>query len=443
VSDDRTVPVQPPADFEDCGAAMHALAVELFPICRSITGDGVRETLKILGRHVPLAVHEVPSGTQVLDWVVPPEWNIRDAYVLDDRGERVIDLQRNNLHVVGYSVPVDVTLPLSALQEHLHSLEEEPTAIPYVTSYYAEHWGFCLAHEQRLGLAEGTYRAVIDSSLEPGSLTYGELVIPGESAEEVFLSTYICHPSMANNELSGPVVLTFLARWIASAPRRYTYRLVYGPETIGALTYLSRNLDVLRERVVAGFEVTCIGDDRAYSYLPSRAGDTLADRAALKVLNDVHPGFITYSYLDRGSDERQYCSPGVDLPVASVMRSKYREYPEYHTSLDDLDLVTASGLQGGFGVLRDCLELLERNRVYRTTCLGEPQLGRRGLYPTLGTRDTHQTVAAMLDLLAYADGTRDLIEISETIDVPAARLYPLVEKLVEEGLLVEDAGSSA
>jgi aminopeptidase-like protein len=422
---------------------MHALAAELYPICRSITGDGVRSTLEILGRSVPLAVHEVPSGTRVFDWTVPPEWNIRDAYVLDDQGERVIDFRRSNLHVVGYSTPVDVTLPLGELQDHLHSLKDQPTAVPYVTSYYRERWGFCLPHEQRLALRDGEYRAVVDSSLEPGSLTYGEVLIPGASDAEVFLSTYICHPSMANNELSGPVVATFLARWLASAPRRYSYRIVFVPETIGALTYLSRNLEALKERVVAGFNLTCLGDERAYSYLPSRAGDTLADRAALKVLHDEHPDFVAYSYLDRGSDERQYCSPGVDLPVASVMRSKYREYPEYHTSLDDLELVTPSGLQGGFDVLRSCIELIERDRVYRATCLGEPQLGRRGLYPSLGTRETHRVVAALLDLLAYADGTRDLIAISDAIRVPVAELYGLVDRLVEEGLLVEEDGEAA
>lgn len=424
-------------DFDDCGQAMHQVVERLFPICRSITGDGVRETLDILREHIPLTTHEVPSGTQVLDWVVPREWNIRDAYIMDEHGFKVVDFERSNLHVVGYSAPVDATVSLAELQEHLHSLEAQPDAIPYVTSYYEERWGFCVTQEQRQRLTDGTYRVVVDSDLTDGSLTYGELIMPGASEQEVFLSTYVCHPSMANNELSGPVVTAFLAKWIASRPRRYTYRVAFVPETIGSLTYLSRNLELMKRRVVAGFNVTCVGDDRAFSYLPSREGATLADRAALNILRATHPEFIEYSYLDRGSDERQYCSPGVDLPVASVMRSKYREYSEYHTSLDDLQLVTPAGLQGGFNVLRECLELLEQNRVYRVTCLGEPQLGRRGLYPTLGTKDSHRAVSDVMDLLAYADGTRDLIDISDTIHVPVRRLYPLVDALAEEGLLAE------
>lgn len=429
------------ADDLRVGAAMHHLATELFPICRSITGNGVRETLKILQTHVPLTMHEVPTGTRVLDWTVPREWNIRDAYVLDERGERIIDFKKSNLHVVAYSTPVDKTVSLSELQQHLFSLEDQPDAIPYITSFYEDYWGFCLPHRQRQQLREGQYRVVVDSELSQGSLTYGELLIPGASPREIFLSTYICHPSMANNELSGPVVATFLGRWLAQAPRRYSYRIIFIPETIGSITYLSRHLDTLKAHVVAGFNLTCIGDDRAFSYLPSRSGATLADRVALRVLTHSHPDFIRYSFLDRGSDERQYCSPGVDLPVVSIMRSKYREFPEYHTSLDDLTFVTPSGLAGGYAAVRDCLDFLERNRVYRATCLGEPQLGPRGLYPRFGTKESHDQVKDILDTLAYADGTRDLVALSEVTGVPASRLAPILDRLVTEGLLEAMGGA--
>lgn len=427
---------QPTPDLDDVGAWMHDLMRELFPICRSITGNGVRQTLSIIRSRIPrLEVFEVPSGTRVFDWTVPREWNIRDAYILDPTGRRIVDFRNSNLHVVSYSTPVDLELTLEELQPHLYSLPDQPDAIPYVTSYYREHWGFCLTHRQRSSLPEGRYRVVIDSTLTDGSLTYGELKIPGQIPQEIFLSTYVCHPSMANNELSGPVVTTALAQWIASRPRRFSYRIVFVPETIGSLTYLSRHLAEMKERIIAGFNITCIGDDRAYSYLPSRAGDTLADRAALKILSEQQPDFIRYTFLDRGSDERQYCAPGIDLPVASIMRSKYREYPEYHTSLDDMRLVTSTGLAGGFRVLRDTIELLERNVVWRVTCLGEPQLGRRGLYPPVGTRDSHRLVKEMLDVLAYADGTRDLIALSDVTGIPVSSLYATVDRLAAAGLL--------
>ena len=430
---------RPQVDFENCGQAMYTFISELFPICRSITGHGVRETLRAIQNEIPLTLFEVPSGTKVLDWTVPLEWNIRDAYILDQRGNKIVDFKESNLHVLGYSVPVNKTITLGELQEHLYSLEDQPEAIPYVTSYYQERWGFCIQHNLRMALNEGNYQVYIDSELKSGHLTYGELIIPGASDQEIFLSTYVCHPSMANNELSGPVVTTMLAKWIASEPRRYTYRIIFIPETIGSITYLSRNLERMKEKVVAGFNVTCVGDDGAYSYLPSRQGSTLADKVALNILKSKHPGFVQYSFLDRGSDERQYCSPGVDLPVVSVMRSKYREYPEYHTSLDNLDFVTPTGLQGGFSALRDCLELLERNRVYRTACLGEPQLGPRGLFPAVGTKETHRIVADMINFLAYADGINDLIDISNITGVPIWRIYLLADTLLAKGLIREEA----
>jgi aminopeptidase-like protein len=426
-------------DFENCGPEMHALTAELFPICRSITGDGVRETLRVIQRHIPFTIVEVPSGTAAFDWIIPKEWNITDAYVLDESWKKIVDFQKSNLHVVGYSVPVNKTMSLSELQGHLYSLEDQPNAIPYVTSYYEERWGFCIPHDLRKTLKEGSYKVVIDSELKDGHLTYAELIVPGELEQEIFLSTYVCHPSMANNELSGPVVTTMLAKWIASEPRRYTYRIIFIPETIGSLTYLSRHLSWMKEHVIAGFNVTCVGDDRAYSYVPSRHGNTLADKVALAILHEKHPDFIRYSYLDRGSDERQYCSPGVDLPVVSVMRSKYRAYPEYHTSLDNLEVVTPTGLQGGFAVLRDCVELLEKNRVYQATCLGEPQLGRRQLFPSLGTRKTPQMVMDTLNVLAYADGKHDLVGISTIARIPFFRLFPIVDELIKAGLLAEVA----
>lgn len=419
------------------GAFCYALAERLFPICRSLTGPGVRETLSILGEHLPgLRVHAVPSGTQAFDWVVPDEWCVRSAYIEDEAGNRVVDFAANNLHVLGYSTAVDAWFDLEDLQPYLYSLPAQPEAIPYITSYYKRRWGFCLSHKQRENLKPGRYHAVIDADLKPGVLNYAELILPGRSEQEILLSTYICHPSMANNELSGPAVATALARWLMAQPeRRYTYRIVFIPETIGSILYLSENLETLRKTVVAGFVLTCIGDDRCYSYLPSRDGCTLADRAALHVLKHMAPGFQRYTWLDRGSDERQYCAPGVDLPVASIMRSKYDTYPEYHTSLDDLSVISPDGLQGGFDALRRAIEAIETDRRLRVTVLCEPQMGKRGLYPTVSTKESGEKVRFMMNVLSYCDGRHTLLDIADILDQPVWKVRETAAMLEHSGVV--------
>lgn len=423
--------------IDEIGKQMYMLCARLFPICRSITGEGFRQSLDILREYLPeLQIHHVPSGTKVFDWEVPLEWNIRDAYIIDPDGNKLCDFKENNLHIVGYSVPVDLDLSLAELQPHLYSLPNQPTAIPYITSYYKARWGFCLPHELREKLKEGTYHVFIDSDLAPGNLSYGELILPGEQREEIFFSTYLCHPSMANNELSGPVLATFLARWLKTiAERRFSYRIIIIPETIGSITYLSKNLAVMKQNIIAGFNITCVGDEMDYSYLSSRFGDTLADKVALHVLKHTHPEFKPYTFMDRGSDERQYCSPGVDLPVCSMMRSKYHEYPEYHTSLDDLSFISPAGLSGSFAIYQKAIQCLEANEKLKGTVLCEPQLGKRGLYPTISTKDTAKLVKNMMNILAYADGTRTSLELAELIGVPLWEILPTINTLIREGLL--------
>lgn len=421
----------------DAGQVMYDLAGRLFPICRSITGNGFRQSLNMIREVVPeIRVFEVPTGTAAFDWTVPREWNIRGGWIRNLRGETIVDFADCNLHVVGYSLPVHQTLSREELLEHVYTQPEQPDWIPYVTSYYKERWGFCMSENQKRQLTDEKYEVLIDSTLQEGSLTYGELILPGETEDELFFSTYLCHPSMANNELSGPCVQTELIKYVKSMPRRrYTYRFVFIPETIGAITYLSRNLDAMQQHVKAGFVLSCVGDDRAYSYVSTKYADTLADRVLRNVLQFHAPGYICYSFMKRASDERQYGSAGVDLPVCAFCRSKYHEYPEYHTSADDMSLISPKGLQGSYEVMVKVVNALEHNYYYRMTCPCEPQLGKRGLYPTISQKGTYDAVRSMQHFIAYADGRNDLIGMSDILQVPVDELIPIKDRLLEHQLL--------
>jgi aminopeptidase-like protein len=420
------------------GSKIHQFARELWPINRSITGNGVRETLRKILKHLPkLEIKSVPSGTKVFDWTVPKEWNVKKAYIITPDGRKICDFLKNNLHLVGYSIPFEGSISLDELKEHLYTLPEQPNAIPYITSYYRERWGFCLTQEQFDTLKNGTYKVVIDSTLFDGELNFGELLIEGKSDKEILLSTYICHPSMANNELSGPTVVTFLGKWLQEIIKpEYSYRIIFVPETIGSITYLSSNYKELKNKVFAGFNVTCVGDDRAYSYLPSRNGRTISDLVAKHVLKWTDINFVKYSWLDRGSDERQYCAPGIDLPIASILRTKFGIYSEYHTSLDDLEnVVTPNGLNGGYWVIRKAIEAIEKNKKYKVSILCEPQMGKRELYPTLSTKKTNKEVMLMMNFLSLCDGESSLLEISDILNIPIWDLYKIVEKLESHNLI--------
>lgn len=419
--------------------AIYALAEKLFPLPRSITGDAVRRTHDILRELIPeLVTHEIVTGTRCFDWVIPDEWNVDEAYIESADGRRVIDWRINNLHLMGYSEPVDRIVRLSELLDHVHSLPNMPDAIPYKTSYYERRWGFCVTERQRLALTDEAYRVVIRTTLAPGSLSFAEILVPGESEQEVLLHTYTCHPSMGNNETSGMAVLAHLARYVLDLPRRrYTYRIVCTAETIGAVAYISHNLDQLRRNVIAGFVLTCVGDNRSYSLLSSRRPDTLPERVARHALERiVRVPYTTYPYTTRGADERQYCAPGVDLPVVSVMRTKYGCFPEYHTSLDDLSFISPDGLWGGYLANKACIDVLEANELLLASVICEPWLSPRGLRPSLIDGKTLVDWSATIShLMAYADGEHDLVAMAELYGASVLDLLPAVRTLKEHGLV--------
>ncbi len=423
----------------DIGIKMHKWATELFPLNRSLTGDGVRQTLKFIKSVLPnLEIIEVPSGSPAFDWKVPDEWAIDEAYIADLDGNKLIDFSLNNLHVIGYSIPINRIMTRKELEKHLYTVPKNKNAIPYVTSYYSKNFGFCISENQKSMLGNGPFKVVIDSKLEPGTMTYGELYIPGRSEKEIFFSTYICHPSMANNELSGPVVAMALSQYINSLEKReFSYRFLFTVETIGSIYYISKNLINMKKNIFAGWVLTCLGDNNNYSFIPSRLGNTVSDKISKQVLQNFNHNFKEYSWLDRGSDERQYCSPGVDLPFSSLMRTKYGEYPEYHTSLDNLNFISPEGLLGGLKMYLKVVEILEHNSYWKTKTLCEPQLSKRGLYHTIGNAVFPSTphYRDIWNILSYLDGNHDLNEISDKCNIEFSQVLNLITILSNKNLI--------
>jgi len=423
-------------DPPTAGRNMYELAVEMFPFCRSITGDGVRQTLRCLARDVPLSIHEVPTGTPVFDWLVPKEWNIRDAWIKDERGRKVVDFKESNLHVLNYSPPVHGRMQLSELDAHLFTLPKQPEAIPYKTSYYKETWGFCLSHAQRAALPDGEYEYRIDSSLGDGSLTYGEAYLPGRREEEIVFSAHVCHPSLANDNLSAVVVLHHLARALASVERNFSYRFIFAPGTIGAITWLAQN-EARLGLIHGGLVIAGVGDSGDFTYKRSRRGVSEIDVLVQRALREFGSPFHTVDFTPDGYDERQYNSPGIGLPVGRLSRTPYGTYPEYHTSGDNLDFILPESLSGALDVLLRVCSLLETSpRFENLSPKAEPQLGRRGLYSALGGhRDSNERERAMQWVLNYSDGNHCLADIAERSGLDLSVVHDVAEVLQNNDLL--------
>lgn len=424
--------LRPPGDL---GPDLLDLIRRLYPICRSITGDGLRQTLAIVREHLPLEIHEVPSGTKVLDWTIPLEWNIDDAHVTDQSGRRVIDFRRSNLHVVNYSVPVDRTMTLAELRPHLHTLPEHPDWIPYRTSYYRESWGFCLRQRELEALPDGDYEVCIDSLLAPGHLTYGECFLPGRRDDEILLTAHACHPSLCNDNLSGVAILTSLGLALQRIAREYSYRLLFIPGTIGAITWLARNRDRVT-RIRHGLVLAGLGIANPFSYKRSRDGDTEIDRVVEFVLSHEDPPGCVLDFNPYGYDERQFCSPGFNLPMGRLSRAEYGTYPEYHTSADDLSFISENALNASWTAIMRILAVLETNRRHRNLApYGEPQLGRRGLYDAGDQGQGADMRMALLWVLNLSDGGHSLLDIAARSGLPYEIIRVCAERLRNAGLL--------
>jgi aminopeptidase-like protein len=420
---------------ESPGSDMYRLVEALYPICRSITGEGVRETLRIIQQHVPIVIHEVASGTRVFDWTVPDEWNITDGYVKNAQGHRIIDFKKSNLHVMSYSVPIKARIKADELKEHLFTLPDHPDWVPYRTSYYSKNWGFCLSHRQLSEMQDKEYDVCIDSTLQPGALTYGEYAIGGETSDEILISCHVCHPSLANDNLSGIALAVSLAKSLAASPRRYSYRFLFIPGTIGSITWLALN-EAVASRIRHGLVLASVGAGNKLTYKKSRRAAAEIDRAALNVLQHSGEAYDVLDFSPYGYDERQYCSPGFDLPVGCFMRTPNSSFPEYHTSADNLAFVRPELLERSFDACRAILDTLEHNRSYinqNPKC--EPQLGKRGLYRAIGGAADHVDELAYLWVLNLSDGNHALLDIAERSGYPFAAIKSAADRLREHDLL--------
>ena len=419
---------------------IYNLCKKLWPINRSLTGEGNLETLKILKQiHNKLKIKNINSGKKVFDWKIPNEWNAYEAWIKNSQGKKILDFKKNNLHLVSYSKKIHKKISLEQLKKNLHFIKDQPEAIPYVTSYYKKNWGFCMSFNEIKKIKKGNYEVFINSSIKKTNLIYGEILIKGKYKKEIFLSTYICHPSMANNELSGPAVTINLAKWISQKKRKYSYRIIFIPETIGSIGYINKNFKILKKNVIGGFNITCVGDDRNYSFLPSRNGQTLSDKVGLQTIKKYSKNFKKYTWLNRGGDERQYCSPGVDLPIATLMRSKYGTYKEYHTSLDNLKkVVTPKGLQGGYSMIKNAINTIEKNKYYVTTFLCEPHMSKRNLYPSIGKKKhVSKFTKTMMNVITYCDGKHSINDISYMLKIKEKHVSQILKKLLKFKLIEE------
>ena len=406
-------------------------AKDLFPICRSITGDGTRKTLAYFEKLNPEFKRlKFRTGQKVFDWVIPKEWNIKDAYIEHESGKRFAEFKKCNLHIVGYSIPINKKISKKELLKYIHTQKDQPDSIPYVTSYYKERWGFCLSENQKNKLPDGNYKVMVNSNLKKGNLELSSAIFKGRTKKEIFFSSYVCHPSMANDELSGPVLLNAIMQYIKSnySKPKYTYRFVLLPETIGSIAYLSKFMKVMKSNIICGFNLSCVGDERDYSYVHSRKGNTLADDAIETALNGL-PNVKKYSYLDRGSDERQYCAPGIDLPLCGFSRSRYK-YPEYHTHKDNFNVVTQKGLEESFEVMKKIIDATELGLYPKANMFGEPNLGKRGLYPTLSQKGKYGDIQLRMNLIALSDGVTNIFKIAKLLNKP-------LDKLCKEYILLK------